>query len=79
MPIEKTVLILFLFGFKSSLVSLKFLGTKKNKINIDVNSLIILTKTTKATAYSRPFERKIGIPIMRAISLTMSSVMLDKT
>ena len=79
MPIEKTSLIFTLSGFKSFFEILKFLGMKKNRTNIDVSSLIILTSTTKATAYSNPFCKKNGIPIIRAISLMKSSVTFDRT
>ena len=50
-------------------------------INIKVlsNSMIILDKTIKATAYSMPFVRKIGIPIAITISLIISSVTFDTT
>ena len=79
MPIENTSLIFPLFGFKSCLVILKFFGIKKNRTKIDVNSLMTFVKTIKATAYSIPSFKKIGIPIMIAINLTKSSVTFDKT
>ena len=52
---------------------------KKNSIIIDVSSLIILTCTTKATAYSIPFFMYEGKNIINIISLTKSSVMFDTT
>ena len=78
-PIEKTSLILLLLGFKSFLVILKFLGIKKNRTNIEVSSLMTLVRTINATAYSNPSFKKIGIPMIMAINLTISSVTFDKT
>ena len=78
-PIEKTSLMFPLFGFRSCFVILKFLGTKKNRIKIEVSSLMTFVKTMKATAYSKPNFKKIGIPMMMAINLTKSSVTFDRT
>ena len=78
-PISNMALIFPLFGFKSFLVILKFLGRKKKRTKIDVSSLIIFVNTTKATAYSNPYFIKIGIPIIRATNLIKSSVMFEIT
>ena len=77
--IRKILFILVAFGIKSFLSNLKFLGKKKNNTIIDVISLIIFDSTIKATAYSIPLVRKIGIPIIIIISLIISSVTFDTT
>ena len=78
-PILKTSFILFLLGLKSFFVSLKFFGRKKNSTNIEVSSLMTFVKTTKATAYSKPNFKNIGIPIIKLINLITSSVMFEIT
>lgn len=79
MAMLKTSLMFPVFGFKSFLEMEKFFGRKKKRTRIEVSSLKMLVKTTKATAYSRPYFINIGIPIMRLISLITSSVMLEIT
>ena len=78
-PIENTSFILPLFGFRSFFVILKFLGIKKNNTNMEVSSLMTFVSTIKATAYSKPNFKKMGIPIIKAINLIKSSVTFDKT
>lgn len=79
MAIPKMSLIFSLFGFRSFLEIEKFLGRKKNNTSIDVSSLMMLVKTMKATAYSRPYFMNIGIPIIRVTSLITSSVIFEIT
>ena len=52
---------------------------KKNRMIIDVNSLIMLDKIRNATANSNPFKRNIGVNKMILINLVTSSKTLDKT
>ena len=78
-PIDKTSFIFVLSGFMSFFDILKFLGINKKRIKIDVSSLIILTSTTKAMANSKLFLSIIGKPIIKTISLTKSSITLERT
>ena len=52
--ILNTSLIFCFLGIKSSFFMLNFLGKKINRIVIEINSLKIFDKITKATAYSIP-------------------------
>ena len=72
-----------LFGYeindKGVILGLKGTPIKKNNMIMDVSSLIMFTKTTKATAYCKPFFINEGNKIINVNSLIKSSVMFDST
>ena len=57
----------------------EILGIKNNITSILNVSLTMLVKTIKATAYSKPFNKQMGIPIIIKTNLIISSLILEST